>query len=410
MRAGAVVGFAEQAQPARPGAVAFDAGRVLAAGPASDVERRYADAATRTVDLPDRVVVPGLVNAHGHLELTAVGPRPYPGSFTGWVRNLLEARPTEPAAIAASVARGVALSAAAGTDAVGDIGGAAAGQDAAWAVLRDAALGGVFFPELIAQAPERTDSELERLAALPADSGPPGAMRLGVSPHAPYSTGPRVYDAAARAAQDRGLAVTTHLAETPDEARFVAEAAGPFRDFLEERGAWNDEVGGAYGGGLSPVRWMEPYLRRAPWLLAHCNYVSDDDIELLGQTRASVAYCPIASEYFGHEKHRYRDMLEAGVNVCLGTDSIVCQPPAPQEKQPLGVLPQMRRLHRRDGTDPGLLLEMATAHGRRALQVDGPLHRLAALRFDPDDPTDALKQAMGRTDPAQAIELSVTRS
>ncbi len=79
----------------------------------------------------------------------------------------------------------------------------------------------------------------------------------------------------------------------------------------------------------------------------------------------SIAYCPIASEYFGHRGHRYRELLARGVNVCLGTDSMLCQPP--DEPQPHGILAQMRRLLERDDVAPGLLLAMATVNGAKAL-------------------------------------------
>ena len=177
-----------------------------------------------------------------------------------------------------------------------------------------------------------------------------------------------------------------------------------FRALLQSLGKWSPEFAAHYGRGLSPVQWMEPYLRRAPWLLAHCNYVSDDDITLLAETGASVAYCPIASEYFGHDNHRYRDMLDAGVNVCQGTDSIVCQPA--NKPQPLGILPQMRRLYQRDQTDPALLLRMATAHGQRALARQGGTDVLMAVPFDAAEPTDPLTQTLQRRDAVETISVS----
>ena len=194
-------------------------------------------------------------------------------------------------------------------------------------------------------------------------------------------------------------------------------ATGRFLSCFKSLGKWSPEFAAHYGRGLSPVRWMEPYLRRAPWLLAHCNYVSDDDIALLADTNASVAYCPIASEYFGHHTsgasgasgvsgggHRYRDMLDAGINVCLGTDSIVCQPPG--ETQPLGILPQMRRLYQRDQTDPALLLRMATDHGQRALARQGGTDVLMAVPFDAAEPTDPLTQTLQRRDAVETISVS----
>lgn len=377
--------------------------RLITVGPTREIEKEYLADARWVMDLPDRVVMPGMVNAHAHLELTAIGPQQYTGSFTSWVKLLQERRVRGFEAVGDSVRRGVAMLIEAGVEAVGDIGGARFGEGAAWGALRESPLAGVYFPELLAFDGERAAGELARLDELIAAPRDTARMRRGVSPHAPYSTGRAIYEAATQASVDHGLPVTTHLAEMREEHQFVAEASGAFRDFLEELGVWEAGHARDYSAGLSAVPWMETYLRRVPWLLAHCNYVSDDDIALLAETGASVAYCPIASEYFGHGGHRYRDMIEAGVNVCLGTDSIVCQPP--EERQPLGILPQMRRLYRRDQTDPALLLRMATRHGRRALGVDETLLRLSAVAFDPGDERHALVQVLSNLHPVESIEL-----
>ncbi|MEM6458296.1 MAG: amidohydrolase family protein [Planctomycetota bacterium] len=393
LRAAAVCGFDTDAAEHRPGAVVTRRGRVIDAGPAEEMWRRYGDVPER--DLGPRLLVPGFVNAHTHLELTAIGPRPYGGDFVGWVEMLRSywpgdgvafAKRPDPGWFATAAADGARQAIAAGTDAVGDI----SRFDGVAGARRGVGLAGVSFVEVFGLGPPWDADALARLSQ-PAD---------GFQPHAPYSAGPALFDAAC----NTGKPLSCHLAETPEEARFVAAAQGPFRDLLERLGKWSDGFAAAYGDGLSPVRWMEPYLRRRPWLLAHGNYVDDDDLALLAETGASVAYCPVASEYFGHPRkghppHRYREMLAAGVNVCLGTDSVVCQPE--EEPQPLGVLPQMRRLHRRDGTDPALLLRMATTHGRQALGLGDAVTRLAALRFDPDDPTPALTQVLRRDDPAE---------
>jgi cytosine/adenosine deaminase-related metal-dependent hydrolase len=121
----------------------------------------------------------------------------------------------------------------------------------------------------------------------------------------------------------------------------------------------------------------------------------------------------VASDYFGHRNHRYREMLAAGVNVCLGTDSILCQPAG--EPQPLGILAQMRHLYRRDQADPEMLLKMATIHGIRGLGFDrehgllnatlksGAPAKLLAVRIDPADSTDPLTQALGNNYPGAPV-------
>src|SRR5690606_38178109 len=141
-------------------------------------------------------------------------------------------------------------------------------------------------------------------------------------PHAPYSCGSRLYDAAA----DLGLPLATHLAETIEEITFVRTGEGPFADLLRRIGVWDASITGC---GLHPVDALAPALERGPWIAAHLNYIEARHIELLGRLGVSAAYCPRASEYFSHPAegeapHRYREMLAAGVNVALGTDSIVC--------------------------------------------------------------------------------------
>jgi cytosine/adenosine deaminase-related metal-dependent hydrolase len=344
---------------ASPGAVAVAGGRVLAAGGAAEVIRSVGGD-TQLLPMPDFLLIPALVNAHCHLDLTAIGPQPYPGSFINWVRMVMERRPADPQAIGTSVEQGVELSRIAGVGPIGDIAGSA---DA----LR--ATGGVSFLEVIGH-------NLIDPPAIPADEG-------GLQPHAPYSTGPAAYAACASA----GCPVTTHLAETIDEVEFVRSATGPFRDLLDRMGKWDSVDPTAYGQGLHPIDWLDQYGRRdgspVPWLCAHCNYIEDAHLALMADADWSVAYCPRASDYFGHSGHRYRDMLGAGLNVALGTDSIICH-------GTLSILDEMRHVHRRDGTDPRTLLRMATINGARALGLDpatstfqpGAPAGLVAIRYD----------------------------
>ncbi|MEM7680509.1 MAG: amidohydrolase family protein [Planctomycetota bacterium] len=363
------------------GAVAVSRGRVLAVGRLSDLP------VGRTIDLGDVLLTPAHVNAHTHLELTSIGPRPYAGSFVEWVRMLQAERAAGHDAVYASVAEGCGGLADAGVGYVGDIGGGRHGQGALRGAMVDNQTQGVMFCEYLGLDGRPAEPQHERLQADLAAPAPPQGLRIGLQPHAPYSTGRGVYQACTQAAMRRGWPLSTHLAEMLQEHAFVGRATGPFRDFLEDLGLWTDALLDVYGKGLSPVQWMEPYLQQAPWLLAHGNYLSDDDIAILARHHASIAYCPIASAYFGHPQnghppHRYRDLLAAGVNVCLGTDSILCQPA--DEPQPMGVLPAMRYLHQRDGVDPALLLAMATTHGHRALQspaLQGTLAPGADARF-----------------------------
>lgn len=392
---------------ARPGAVLVQDGAVIAAGePASLPAETVAKA--HIVHKPNSLLLPAMVNAHTHLELTDIGPQPYEsaGGFVGWVKMLAASRPEEVRTGRTAEAdwfvdatkRGIKRALDAGIGAVGDIsrylpvaetrcGSALAGQS----YLELFGLGEPFDKvglELIEQQNEHA-----------------------LQPHAPYSAGPRLFEAASRS----GRPVSCHLSETRDELRFVSELDGSFYDFIQLVGKWHEAFAAAYGHGLSPVQWMRPHLEAAAdaggWLVAHCNYVSDDDIAILGDTNTSVAYCPIASEYFGHTDHRYREMLAAGINVCLGTDSIVGTDP--NDPQPLGLLSAMRRLYQRDHTSPATLLAMATTHGAKALRMPGEFAKLqpgAAARFaciaiDPNSDADPLVQALTGQNHIEAISF-----
>ncbi len=385
----------------RPGAIALSNNHILAVETPEAIRRRYPVAPVS--EWPEHIVLPAMVNAHAHLALSDLGPRPYQGAFIDWLMMVMEQAPREADAVEQAIARGVHLSLEAGVGWVGDICPLPAGI----AHRAHAGLGGVLYLECTGIG-DRAEQRAEALP--PAASELNGAMghhrgqRLlpGLSPHAPYSTGAPVYDAAARMHHRYGMPLSTHLAETLEEIDFTTRGQGPMGDLLKRIDRWDDRI---VIPRCHPIDALEPALAAAPWLLAHCNYLEPRHIALLARCGASVVYCPTASAYFGHPHdghavHPYRQLLEAGVNVCLGTDSILCQPP--DEREPLGILPQMRLLYQRDGTAPDVLLSMATTRGLMAMQIDpamatlatGAPARLIAARFDPADSTDPLSQVL----------------
>ena len=411
-------------------ALALRGGRVLAAGPRATIQRDHGPF-HRTIDLPDRLVLPAMVNPHAHLDLTDLGPRPYAGDFPAWLRQVAADRPTGDASIEAAVHRGVRMSLEAGVGFLGDV----AYWPAAIRARRTAPLQlpGVSYLEVfgVGEAQARAiDAAEAKLAELefetpvsPTPGGATGAeprgVVVGLSPHAPYTAGAKVFAWAVKHSESRAYRLTTHAAETLAELQVLRDGSGPMADHLRHYGVGERDIA-TLATGMHPLDVLRKFLRRGRFLLAHCNHVEDRHFALLRRARVSVAYCPIASAYFGEPApppgsrrggHRYREMLEAGVNVCLATDSIVCQPPG--ERQPMGLLPQMRFLHRRDGADPALLLAMATVNGLRALVLDerlasftmGAPANLVAVRVNPDDDADPLLQAMRSDEPAEMVEV-----
>lgn len=388
-----------------------DVGTVLAVGTPEQVAAHPAAKSPELVCLRrDRaVLIPGLVNAHTHLDLTTVGPQPHDPSrgFVEWVEMVRRSRPQEDADIASAVHRGIELSLAGGVVAIGDIAGAPGGRlnPAAWRAARDSGMFGISFLEFFAigQGEQRAMDMLDRMipelaieARACRDGGP--GFEVGLQPHAPNTVARSAYRRAIEHAETLAGGgqpiLSTHLAETSEERQFVARAAGPQREMLERFGLWSEAILNDIGQGKHPVEHLSEVLAHARFLVAHVNDASDAAIQTLAKTRTCVAYCPRASAYFAAERsfgpHRYRDMLRAGVPVALGTDSII-NLPAGSER--ISTLDEMRLLFERDGLDPLTALAMGTTHGAVALGlapelfqfISGPMAGILAIEVESPD-------------------------
>ncbi len=344
-----------------PGAVVLRGAEVLAVGSPEAIGPVGGSA--ETVDLPAHGILPALVNPHAHLDLTAVRSVGDPLDFDAWLAGVRAARGSMDAgAVARSVKLGAQRSVAGGVAAIGDIAGQHA-PDASFAACSDAGLVGCVFQEVFGMGP-RLPLALEVVAeASLRQQGPAGqGLRRGLQPHAPYSSHRDVFEAALRS----GLPVSTHLAETADERRFLRDGEGPYRRLLESLGLWEP---GVVTGDAHPVDWMARRLSAAPAtriLCAHLNDLDDRALGVLAALPVDVAYCPRASEYFGHAGHRYREMRAAGINVCLGTDSAICL----DTPDRISTLDDVRLLVRRDGVALGEAIAMAASCGARALGLD----------------------------------------
>ncbi len=398
--------------------------RVLAAGHPDAVTAPGLPRPDQFLDLPDRLVLPALVNAHTHLDLSHIGPVPHePGEgFVAWVDHIRASRRDTPEGIAESVRLGVERSLAGGSAAVGDIAGAPGGRltDTPARVLAQSPLCGVSYLEFFGIGRTAVPAA-DRLATFARESLPGlrsdltgSGVRVGLQPHAPNTVDLGVYRWAAAIASTHGLALSTHLAETPEERRFISCGTGPQRAMLERFGIWDDSILHHIGRGHHPVEHLADLLRQHRVLCAHVNDATDAAIAILAESGTPVVYCPRASAYFGASDHfgphRYRDMLAAGVRVSLGTDSIVNL----NTPDRISVLDEIRLLHRRDGTDPRTLIAMATEHGAEALGIDSGMFRLsegpvAGLLAVQAGGVDAWKSAMAADSGPEWVILSQER-
>lgn len=361
-----------ESPPIENGAIQFDDGIILSVGPADSFRSRGA------VDYGDAVIFPGFVNAHTHLELSVLEGRVPPSrNFTDWLERLIAARNHDLAATSSSqedrggedrsrmeneyilraVETGISQSLSAGVTAIADI---TAYPHWTRPALARSPLRGVSFGEVIAMGKGRAllDSRLDAAADLSVSKN---RVKVGVSPHAPYSVEPDALRACAARAARAHLPLSIHVAETPDEEIFTRQSDGKFADFLRGLGLWDNDI---RASGCSPVELLASAGALTPQtILAHANYVSDVDISLIANSGASVAFCPRTHAAFEHAPHRFRDMLAAGINVCLGTDSLASNPS-------LSIIDEARFLHSTGGDiSPAVLLSMGTLHGARALQM-----------------------------------------
>ena len=410
LRAAAAI---DASQAIAPAAILVEDARIVAVDAPAAIGAPRVD---QIVELPTELVCPAMVNAHAHLDLTSLGPMPCEAGFDAWLEEVRTRRPTETAAIADAVRAGIEASLAGGVVAVGDISGDR-GLVAA-STLAESDLAGTAFVEFfgIGGRAEASVSAIRRFGREASEVRESPGFRLGIQPHAPYSCGPAVYAAAA----ETGRPVSTHLAETPEEAIFTTTGTGPFLELLQRIGGITDEAGAVAVSGRHPIDQLLETSPAARWLVAHLNYpampAEGEDVrrrrfEALARAGFTVAFCPRASRFLGHPRpgrngHPWRSLLEAGVEVALGTDGMPCL----DTPDRLGTLDEVRFL--RDGArdlDPTVLLRMATTAGAIGLGLDpaaftlepGPVAGLLAIATDPAEPIEGL--FTGRSTPRWLI-------
>ncbi|MCG3181369.1 MAG: 5'-deoxyadenosine deaminase [Phycisphaerae bacterium] len=344
-----------------------DDGLIAAVGPVDDI-RAPGD---ELIHHADAVLTPGLISCHAHLDMSywagrrdGLAGRP----LHEWVVPIMGERLIRPPAdIAAAAARGAADSLAAGVTTVVDITPASI----AWADVLEAVatvpVRRIALAEVIGYGARADAVWSDAVAALKlADASLP-PLSVGLSPHAPYSTEPALYERALAEAKRHGRVLATHLAETLEEVQFTEAGTGPWRKLIERvSGDFPRDFDAAE---CSPVALADRLglLAYDRTLLVHVNHLRDGDLERLAAGRASVVYCPRTADFFGHRGHRWREMLAAGVNVAVGTDSLASSPD-------LSVLGELAFLHAAHPEVPATtLFALATTNAARAIGRAGEL-------------------------------------
>ncbi len=319
-------------------------------------------------DLGDVVLLPGLIDAHCHLDYTNMAGRiSPPRSFADWIKTIVALKAewsyTE---FAESWLRGAEMLLRSGTTTVADVEAVPELLPEMW---QSTPLRVISFRELINLKPRPTPEELVRQAASQWAVLPDSGRRLGLSPHAPYTTSAELLGVAAHEARRRKWLLTTHVAESEQEFEMFMYRHGPLYDWLKSQRDMSD------CGQGSPVHHLERADYLGDNLLAvHVNYLWRHDAATLAKYGVSVAHCPRSHEYFRHLLFPRRELAEAGVNVCLGTDSLASVSKVHGEAPKLSMFAEMKTLARIEPElAPHTILEMATTNAARALKREGEL-------------------------------------
>ena len=364
----------------------MEAGRITYVGP-----RDSAPAAEHVIQLGNAFLLPGLVNAHTHLELTVMRGYLEGGPFRQWILRLTSARTQvlDETALLASARLGIAEGLLAGITTFADTSASGVVLDA----MTQMNVRGISYQEVFGPDPAQCDASMTelraRIALLSSRASP--LVRLGLSPHAPYTVSDDLYGAVARFAAEQRLPTAVHIAESRDETAFVTEGDGPFADGWRSRG-----IAVARRASSSIALLEATGVLAARPLLIHCVQATPADIAKIANAHCPVAHCPASNAKLGHGVAPLTSLIAAGVPVGLGSDSVASsnQMDLVAEAR-LAVLLASANAHGVE-LDANDALSLATIGGARALGIDaetgslemGKSADLAAFLADPtrDEP------------------------
>jgi aminodeoxyfutalosine deaminase len=342
--------------PIENGAVAIEGEKIIAVGPANEVSGEVRD-------LGEVVLAPGLINAHCHLDYTnLVGQVPYRGSFIDWINTLvtLKQRQTAPQYLAA-IQAGLAQLRTSGTTTAVNI-------ESVLSVLDDVPASPLRISwclELINYKSPVTAEQLVQKALAFVDSHP--GRPFGLSPHAPYTASAELYQLAARHARGRQLLLTTHLAESEEEDDMFRRGTGHMYDFFRRAGRDMSDC-----KRVGPVQLLnEMDVFSSSCLAVHANCLTQADVKLFAETGAHVVHCPRSHRFFQRPTALLDSLMHAGVNVCLGTDSLA-------SNDRLDMFAEMQELaHSFPRWPAEVILTLATVNAAKALNQADTLGKIA---------------------------------
>jgi cytosine/adenosine deaminase-related metal-dependent hydrolase len=344
--------------PIENGAVAIEGNRIADVGLFNEVKARNSG---EVVDLGEQALLPGLINAHCHLDYTCLRRKiPPPKSFADWIRAInAEKAKLSKQDYLVSINQGFAKAKKFGTTTIGNL---------------------TAFPELVAKINEpirtwwfaelidvREPNRARDIVDLSVKSLK-SKENWGLAPHAPFTASADLYRHCEEAARAKNILLTTHLAESREEMSMFCEAAGPLYECMKEIGRPMDDC-----GHETPMALF--FCRRAlsgRWIVAHLNELAESDFDLLaGSTeKFHVVHSPRSHDYFAHSRFPFQRLRTLGFNICLGTDSLA-------SNDDLSLFAEMRAFQRSEpAVSPSKIFEMVTVNPARALRQENALGKI----------------------------------
>jgi cytosine/adenosine deaminase-related metal-dependent hydrolase len=352
--------------PIKDGAISVEAGRLVSVGSAVEV------AGSHRMRYSGCTIIPGFVNAHAHLELTILRGLLENIPFLKWIQQLthIKYQVLNRDDLKLSAQLGAIEMLRAGVTTVAEVMDVGTG----WEAMREFGLQGIAYQEVFGPADSAAVESMKGLAEKVSRirTEESATMKIGVSPHAPYTVSRPLYELVRDYARKEGLQMTAHVAESRDETGFVRDGAGPFAAAHAKRGI---EV---TARRCMPVAYMESLGLLGPdMLLVHGVEVNERDLDHLRDTGTFVVHCPKSNAKLGNATARVHDMLVQGVPVSLGTDSVASNNHIDMFEEMRAAIFQQRTLTGRiDALTAADALRMATVEGARSLGMEGALGSL----------------------------------
>jgi len=340
---------------------AAPAGSVVDVGLFNEVKARNSG---EVIDLGEQALLPGLINAHCHLDYTCLrGKIPPPKSFADWIRAIN----TEKAKFSkqdylVSINQGFAEAKKLGTTTIANL----EAFPELVAKIRSPIRTWWFAELLDVRSPERA-KEVVDLAIQSLKQ----ATNWGLAPHALFTASENLYRRCKEVARAKNILLTTHLAESREEMSMFGEASGPLYEFMKGIGRPMDDCGHETPLALFVAGILQQRDAR-PWIIAHLNELAESDFDLLARSRRKfhVVHSPRSHKYFAHSPFPFERLRALGCNVCLGTDSLA-------SNEDLSLFAEMRAFQKNEPrTSPEEIVSMVTVNPARALRQEDALGKI----------------------------------